>query len=449
MINFRKVIYLNILIIVYLTSVSSVNGFSISINNIGNTRLHLSYEDNIGEIVGFWIEKGENTVQLNTATRVTFDHLQTLYPFIFFQNGKLDVFVTAANELNFKIPNNHELMFYVLLERKTHILMSPFFGIKYNNKTSYQAILDEILKVHQLRLKLLADTPMSPKYREAYYEVIFARFVNELMAPYSILGYCSDYIPNTYRIRVDQEVNALLQLTSKSKYISLIKHYILPCIELKTNDKCIKNTRKQFDFVTNNFQGTLKEYLQFLILKEAELDKVNTSSLIQTFLKTTENIAFKSYFQHSEMMNKILNENKDEIYSLDEKSLTWRELMEFNKGKIIYIDVWASWCGPCRTELPHAISLEKKLDPAEINIIYISIDHELKKWVNAVNKDFRSLNLKQHYQINPSSQLAKLLTSDSVPKYIIVGKNGEIITMRTTSPSSPETLHNLRLLSSK
>ena len=59
------------------------------------------------------------------------------------------------------------------------------------------------------------------------------------------------------------------------------------------------------------------------------------------------------------------------------------------KGKIIFIDVWASWCGPCRQEMPHLIKLHEKYKDEGFVIIAISLDNDKEKWLTAVKKDLQ------------------------------------------------------------
>ncbi len=56
------------------------------------------------------------------------------------------------------------------------------------------------------------------------------------------------------------------------------------------------------------------------------------------------------------------------------------------KGKYVYIDVWATWCGPCRYELPHLKELEKKMHGKKIVFVSISCDKDKAAWEKMVKE---------------------------------------------------------------
>lgn len=59
------------------------------------------------------------------------------------------------------------------------------------------------------------------------------------------------------------------------------------------------------------------------------------------------------------------------------------------KGKYVYIDIWATWCGPCQREIPHLQKLEEKYHGKDIYFVSISCDNNKKAWENRVRAGLR------------------------------------------------------------
>lgn len=116
------------------------------------------------------------------------------------------------------------------------------------------------------------------------------------------------------------------------------------------------------------------------------------------------------------------------------------------KGKVIYVDFWASWCGPCRQEFPfskkiHAALTEKQ--KKSIVFLYISIDEDPNNWKNAVEKLQLDNGEHGYSEGGWASEVVKKYQINGIPRYMIIDKNGTIVQPDAVRPSGPTTLDTL------
>jgi len=106
------------------------------------------------------------------------------------------------------------------------------------------------------------------------------------------------------------------------------------------------------------------------------------------------------------------------------------------KGKYVYIDVWATWCGPCKREIPFLKEVEKKYHGKNIEFVSISIDEkdDYETWKNFVTE--QQLGGVQLYADNAwKSQFVKDYAIEGIPRFIIIDTEGKIISADAPRPS--------------
>lgn len=112
-------------------------------------------------------------------------------------------------------------------------------------------------------------------------------------------------------------------------------------------------------------------------------------------------------------------------------------------GKYVYIDVWATWCGPCRGELPHLKELEHKFEKKNIDFVSISCDQDKAAWQKMVKED-KLGGIQLHTGGDQSFMDTFMIRG--IPRFILLDREGKIIAADMTRPSNPKTTETLNAL---
>jgi thiol-disulfide isomerase/thioredoxin len=97
--------------------------------------------------------------------------------------------------------------------------------------------------------------------------------------------------------------------------------------------------------------------------------------------------------------------------------------MSSYKGKVVFINLWATWCGPCRVEMPSIQELYNHVDKDKIIFVMLSLDTEENQ--PKVTKYIREKGF-SFPVFQPASQLPRQLQVGSIPTTVVIGKDGKI-----------------------
>lgn len=229
-------------------------------------------------------------------------------------------------------------------------------------------------------------------------------------------------------------------------------------MDAKQFDESIKYTGK--GEIENNFlaQATLNEstfnYNELLAADEANFNKMIDAKKNSDFQKLEsakldsnfvvlqkQNIeeslfGLKQYY-NQKLAGKKMNNLKAPNFDF-ENHAGGKTTLESLKGKYVYIDLWATWCGPCRAEIPFLKELEKSLHDKNIAFVSISTDSEKdhEKWKTFVKE--KELTGIQLYADRANMDFIKAFNVNTIPRFILIDPSGTVVDADAARPSDPK-----------
>jgi thiol-disulfide isomerase/thioredoxin len=125
-------------------------------------------------------------------------------------------------------------------------------------------------------------------------------------------------------------------------------------------------------------------------------------------------------------------------FSLPDERGNIYHLADF-KGKVIYIDLWASWCPPCRAEMPNFKKLKEKFqDNDKVAFMGIAVSDGEKEWRKALSEEKPNW-LQLH---DSRGAVGKAYVASAIPKYILIDKKGMVVNFNAPGPGN-KSIENL------
>lgn len=220
----------------------------------------------------------------------------------------------------------------------------------------------------------------------------------------------------------EQDVNQYLQLGADAAYLHLDTYRGLSekCIEVLGEENV---DQEILDFLeTNNLTTSLSQQGPIAsVLEEKAETEESVKHLVYKELITR---AFKKY--DFLMPGKPAPELT--LNTIDENQVMLSDL----RGKLVVIDVWATWCGPCKAESPYFEALAEKYSSDAVEFISISIDSDKAAWEKYLDE-----HKKNSVQYICNRSVFKEYELIGVPRFMLVDKAGNFIEAFAPAPSAP------------
>ncbi len=183
----------------------------------------------------------------------------------------------------------------------------------------------------------------------------------------------------------------------------------------------LKETIKltKYDFITVNYYD---EFIKSQMDKKYSYNNFLYNKLLNDSISTPSDSAISSQILKKEYAENMID-----------------TLLSQNKGKVIYIDFWATWCSPCRKEMEYSHGLYSQLDSSKVSFIYICLDSDFNQYKTYI-KEGKLPGEHIYIDKEQSKLIRKKYKIESIPYYLLYDQKGIIKNKgNTIRPSNPET----------
>ena len=147
--------------------------------------------------------------------------------------------------------------------------------------------------------------------------------------------------------------------------------------------------------------------------------------------------------QRRELVGNSLK-SSDDVEGMSDGEKILRKLIEPYKGKFILLDVWGTWCGPCKAALAKSQEEYERLNPYDIVYLYLANNSSEESWKNVIKEYNVTGDNVVHYNLPAEQQTAieRFLGVNSYPTYKLIDRNGNILDVNA-DPRDLNALENL------
>ena len=337
-------------------------------------------------------------------------------------------YILKASKVSREVTSNFRELFSIPIDAFTHKLDSAKNEIEKImvsegiENTEFIAFEKERLNYQNLNLLF-------------YYPNYNARLTGKTFSPDS-----ADY---SFMNGVDLSIEENLHI---NEYASLVTDYVqhLSSIDVgKPENKGKSNFEKHlmfFDLIDSLVTSQeIREYIKHQrVIETIQWENLEEAkSLYEHFMREAVNESYIGMVSAAYKLRIMLAPGTEApAFSLTGIDGNTYNLSDF-RGKLVYIDFWASWCAPCRAEIPSLLKLKEEYKNKPIAFVAISLDDDVEAWKNMVEeKGLKGYQL--HAEKAWSSDVAKKYQIKGVPTFVLIDADGKFIEYNVARPSNPE-----------
>lgn len=299
-------------------------------------------------------------------------------------------------------------------------------SLKRNLKT--KGFSKEFTKLENIRLVYLANTILTS------YPLHHSR-INKL----------NDYVPSADFVKF---INSQVKEDTSSFHLGEYKAAWKGLVDINaSNTNADKSAKERLAYELNFIKNRIADHrLQEVIAHHTVINYMRyygsdgLEEVIPTYSAMISNPSLAKEFQKLyEQYSRLAVGKKAADFSLLDQYGKTVSLSDF-KGKYVYIDVWATWCGPCVQEIPMLEKLAKQLADKNIVFLSISIDKNKETWLEKLKQD-KMEGIQLH--VTRKDTFQEDYKIGLIPRFLLIDPQGNFVDSKMSRPSEPVTLKRL------
>jgi len=464
----RKYLFLGLFLAVafQVSGQQTLTSLSGKIENFANNKVKLLYRpipfaDNVLNMERGTDENGYFNLKfpIPSATPIDLSIDNATLTFSFFPGDSIFIFLNPQDSGVDKVQffgRGHEttLMRYHWFQRFDNVFLTEFNEIVENrNPQEFEAfaklwekefdrVHEAILKEYQISKEAALSLKKIANLKKVNWYLVYAN----IQLRKNKINYTD--LPIAFQKAVKNKEFLTYDLAHDPEYQNYLLLHLNTTSMISGSENCALYSR-YLRFVDSVYLPQSKDYLMARILSEAYDNKceAEVDEVAKAFIAKTKNALFA---QHIDEKREKINvgglakgspaPDFDFVDAMGNK----HRLADL-KGKVIYLDFWATWCRPCLMAMASAKPLKERFEKdTSIAFVYISTDQDANKWKNHY---ITNNGEKYQWHMGPSLMEASMAYQiQYIPRYVIIDKNGRIVNAnapRPDDPSLPELLIKL------